>query len=1547
MALTGAIFFSSVTAPAAHAAVSPVVPRPADAVTADPLPTVQIDGIVWTQAVNGNKVYAGGSFNYARPAGAAAGTNQTSRPNLLAYDITTGNLDTSFNPAPNAVVKALAVSPDGTRLYVGGSFTTISGQTRTRIAAFNTATGALIGSFAPNLNSTVTAIAATNDTVYLGGWFSVANGNSRTRLAAFRASDGALLSWAPSTDADITSMVLTPNGQRVVVGGSFANISGQPNIGIGSVSAATGEVLSWPVNQVVKNGDDQAGTYSLSTDNDTVYGTSYNFGTGNFEGQFAMNQDGSIKWLADCHGDTYAAFSTNNIVYGAGHQHFCANIGAYPEFSPRVEKHVVAFTKEATGTVLPNGEGGAGYGDFRGQPSPSMIDYFPDFTTANVSGAHQAVWSLTGNTRYLAAGGEFPTAGGVAQQGLVRFAISSIAPNKVGVKDKGGTTNPTVVPIAGYGIRVNWKLNWDPDDMALTYKVVRQDKGVNAPIYTATLDSTWWQRPMTSFLDKTAEPGKSYNYRVYVSDPAGNGTYSDWVNVTMPTGSISDYSKAVLDDGATNYWPLNDADRPTLTDIAGGNTMTKQSGVSQVSPGAIAGDPGTAAGFDGSSVAGSQTMVDGPQTFTAETWIKTTTTSGGKILGFGNQSTASSTSYDRHIYMDGTGHLIFGVYPNAAKTVATGDSYNDGQWHQVVASLSSDGMALWVDGIEQASSSTNSAQDYTGYWRIGGDNLNGWPSTNGTQNDFTGQIDDTSIYPTALTAAQIRDHFTKAGGSLNIPGQPSDTYGQAVYADNPTIYWRLDDQNGPAIADSGQNLQPGVASGGLSYQAASDVTTQGTGITFNGSDGTIASKNQFTNPTTYSLELWFNTTTDQGGKLIGFGSSQSGTSGNYDRHVYMEDSGQLTFGTWTGQMNTTTSPNSYNDGKWHHLVATQSADGMKLFVDGALVGTNAQTGAQDYAGYWRIGGDTVWSGSSNFFAGTIDETAVYPVALTQQQVRAHYLASPAAVNAAPTAAFTQTCTEGACSFDGSGSSDSDGSVTNYSWDFGDGSTASGAQVDHTYAAGGTYSVKLTVTDDGGKTNSTTKDVTINVNAAPTAAFQTTCTERACSFDSSASADPDGTIASYAWDFGDGTTGQVANPDHTYAQDGTYTVTLTVTDDGGKTDSVSHDVTPRANQAPVAAFSAAASGLSVSVDGSGSSDPDGSVASYAWDFGDGATGSGKTASHTYAAAGSYDVKLTVTDDGGATDSVTKSVSVSAGNSKPVAAFSSSVDHLSVSLDGSGSSDPDGTVASYVWDFGDGSSGSGVSVTHAYTAAGDYRVTLTVTDNGGATDSVTKTVTTTAASGSDVIAKDDFNRTTTRWGQADDGGAWSYSAGAGSFSTDGSSGNIKLASGTAAIASLDSVSAADFTFSEDVVTDKVVDAGGANVGVIGRKINNSYYSLKVRYLPGGAVHLVSARTVNGAETIIREVNVSGLTYAPGDTLHFEASMIGSSPTRLTATVWKGSSKPASPQLDDTDNTAVLQSPGAVGVACYLSTATTNGPVTVSLDNVLVTAPSTATP
>ena len=166
------------------------------------------------------------------------------------------------------------------------------------------------------------------------------------------------------------------------------------------------------------------------------------------------------------------------------------------------------------------------------------------------------------------------------------------------------------------------------------------------------------------------------------------------------------------------------------------------------------------------------------------------------------------------------------------------------------------------------------------------------------------------------------------------------------------------------------------------------------------------------------------------------------------------------------------------------------------------------------------------------------------------------------------------------------------------------------------------------------------------NSWPTAVAGVTCSGSSCDFDGAASSDSDGTIASYDWVYGDRTSGSGVVVHHTYAEPGTFTATLTVTDNQGgwARDSklVIIESAPPPNTAPTASLSVSCAGLNCTLDGGGSADSDGTIVQYRWEFGDGSGGAGKTAKHSYAQTGGYTVRLTVTDDDGASDSAASQV-----------------------------------------------------------------------------------------------------------------------------------------------------------------------------------------------------------------------------------------------------------------------------------------------------------------
>jgi hypothetical protein len=510
----------------ASAAVSAVANRGSAGATADALPTVQVNGIVWTQVVVGNVVYAGGRFSTARPAGAAPGRSAVRRSNLLAFDIRTGKLISSFAPSVNGTVRALAASPDRKTLYVGGAFSAVNGKKRLRFAAVATGNGALRAP-APAFSNEVRAILATGSTVYVGGSFSKVGSTKRSRLAALSATTGKLRKWKPAANGEVLALTLTPDRKSIVAGGSFSKIGRTAACGMSRLSLSTGSVMSWPVNTVVKNCGRGTAIMSLTADASRVYGSGYSYGGGNYEGVFAASSTGRLSWLQDCRGDTYDVAVANGRVYSVGHAHNCANIGGFPETKPQSTYRALAVTTGATGTV---GTSTGGYKAFRGKSSPSLVNWFPSLTPGKVSGQSQAAWSVVASGPYVVLGGEFTAVNGSPQQGLVRMASPSVAPRKQGPVGVTAAAKPAVAVHADRSVTVSWSTVWDRDDQTLTYTLWRGDTVVSRQ----SAGSLFWKRKTLSVRDSSASPGEKHSWRVVVSDPDGNQVTSASTSSTLP-----------------------------------------------------------------------------------------------------------------------------------------------------------------------------------------------------------------------------------------------------------------------------------------------------------------------------------------------------------------------------------------------------------------------------------------------------------------------------------------------------------------------------------------------------------------------------------------------------------------------------------------------------------------------------------------------------------------------------------------------------------------------------------------------------------------------------------------------------------------------------------------------------------------------------------------------------------------------------------------------------------------------------------------------------
>jgi hypothetical protein len=781
------------------------------AFSANELPTWQTNGAAWAMAQSNGVVYAGGTFTQIRPPGTAAGNAQSRNAvNFAAFDAYTGNPTAcalSVTGGTGTTVRALAVTPDGTRLYIGGQFGAINGVNTTRIAAVKLPECTVDTTFRPApISAIVRTIAATNTAVYFGGDFQTIGTAARGRFAAVD-NTGALLPWAPMASAPGRALSV-PEGRGVaVLGGDFATVNGDASQAVAVVDATTGATVRaygetfFPRTSVTK---------SIVSDGQSFFTGNEGTGGGVFDGRARFSLDTYDQvWRDTCLGATQAVDVYQGVVYGASHLHDCPGMNMMANGE---RQHLTAQRAD----------------------DRTHLGWSPDTNdgTGESIGPRALAHTNTGTGDVLWVAGEFTTTNNKAQQGLTRFGPGP------GTAAPSAPSSVTAASLSTGENQIRWRASLDNDDSELTYNVYRD--GSATPLGTVNASSLWWSTGQVSFTDKTAAPGTQYSYRIRATDGTNTGALSAAVSVTTARSTAA-YPAAVLGAGANTYWRLDNAGPTVGADSSPGNNLELSYGGPAFAgdTGALANDSSQSTTFNGTTAyAYGQSRGNAPTVYSAEVWFKTATTQGGKIFGFGNGQPnrydtvpGLSSTYDRNLYMTNTGTLIYGVNSGGTKTVTSALRFNDNAWHHAVATQGSNGMRLYVDGAQiGVLPNQTAAQSHWGSWRIGGDQLNGWP-LRPTSNYFAGSIDEFAVYPTVLSATQVTDHFNLGKGI----GQPvPDTQAPAavtgvsatVSASDVAVAWTASTDNvGVTGYEVHRSATSGFAPSGASRVATVDANT--------------------------------------------------------------------------------------------------------------------------------------------------------------------------------------------------------------------------------------------------------------------------------------------------------------------------------------------------------------------------------------------------------------------------------------------------------------------------------------------------------------------------------------------------------------------------------------------------------------------------------------------------------------------------------------------------------------------------------------------------
>jgi PKD repeat protein len=1192
-------------------------------------------GEIWDIEVVGTKVYVAGGFTSAQNA-ATGNTSTVAQANLLKFDLGTGLIDTTFRPTfGGGGVTDVEASPDGTKLYVAGRFNTINGVTKRKFASISPTTGAAVTTFTADANGAGTELEASNTTVYVGGQFTTINGVAKSALAAVNAETGALVGRTGANPGgtfnnDITGGIgvngqlnvqelkLTHDGTKLMVIHTGRQIAGQNRYGVGLINTASQQLLPWRSrlwedNLAFVGGIQRAYAGDIAPDDSYLLVTS---GSGGdrppindtiIRLPLTGGDDVQPEWISRAFDSVYSIAASESAIYIGGH--FSWNE------SPTAKDPWPGLDDVGYGT----GQGLSGYSlgddvvrrDHIGAISPvdgKAVEWDPGSNSFEGNKAMIAI------PRGVITGGDATTQGAYNVGRIAFYDFNSVAA-------PGANETTITTPIQG---RV--------EEAAVPFTVegtATATSGVNRVELEVISGSRYLQDDLTTW-------GASNSINVTLANPRATST--TWSQELTITGNRT----VTLQARTVGVNNSSDATK-AVKKIETFSTADKTPSASISSPGG---------------------------SLTTTTFILAGTATddvGVQSIGYTIRDTATS----RYLQNDGSAAAAYNSFR-----------------------LQPD-----VPGALSTTFSTEITVPYQGEWQIQLTPTDTAGQSSLDSIDRTITIGEPGVEPTVtITAPVAMTPPTGVNAITLAPGSPLTFSGTA--ADDESLRnveislrnsttrenlaadgnWGVDYQSGwyPVTATDVQgdsvnwsyttpfNLKQGTYSFSV---RATDDDMNSTSSTFQGRltinvqvtgdappNGLLTALNPA--PTTLSFTLNGTATDDKGVAEVRVALEDN------DTNKYLQPNGTMavnyatvpatletpggtstawtlpvtlpTQGDWAvtvyaydsvGQQDTSTSgatgryriypgdtAPTFNMDLLRPLADTVFAEG-KILVSGRVEDNNAI--ASNGVGVAIVNAAGQYMSSTGTFTSTSESwrnaflnspgspgsnysftTPTIPAGVYTVRVRGTdnngFVSTPVdtanivvslPTSEPPVAAFTFACTPNPateapyCAFDGTTSTDENPTGLSYSWSFvgptGTTSTASGAKIaKRAFTTAGTHTVTLTVRDEWLNSSvPVSQTVTIaepDDNVAPVPVISTpNCTFLQCFFSSASSADPNmGDSVTRSWNFGDGTAANTsASPNKTFAAAGTYTVSLTTTDNWGKTATVTREVTVTAPPPP--------------------------------------------------------------------------------------------------------------------------------------------------------------------------------------------------------------------------------------------------------------------------------------------------------------------------------------------------------------------------------------------